>query len=371
MTLRVCVVGPLPPPAGGMANLTLQLVALLRAEGMLVELVQTNAPYHPRLIENVRGLRAGFRLLPYLARLWQAAGRADVMHVMANSGWSWRLFAAPAIRIARLRRVPVLVNYHGGEAADFLTAAGASVRRTLGGAQVLAVPSSYLREVFHRNGLRTRTVPNVVDLERFRFRPPRPPSDSPVIAVTRNLEQIYGVDVAITAFAEIRKHIPSARLDIAGTGPELGRLQHLVARLHLQEGVRFLGRLDPQAVAALLVNADVVLNASRADNTPGALLEALAAGVPVVSSNAGGIPHLVRHGETALLCPVDDAPALAAAVLSVLGDPGLAERLIKKGVFEVEQYKWARVKPLLLDAYRDCMRLEHAGRSEIVHGELA
>jgi len=89
---RVCVVGPLPPPSGGMASQCEQLVRLLRVEGLEVELVQSNAPYWPRWMGRVPVLRAALRLLPYLVHLWAAAGRVHVMHILANSGWAGDLF---------------------------------------------------------------------------------------------------------------------------------------------------------------------------------------------------------------------------------------------------------------------------------------
>src|SRR4029077_16590442 len=93
--LKVGLVGPLPPPAGGMANQTRQLAELLAREGALVPLAQSNAPFRPRFIGQLRGLRGLFRLIPYLVRLWRVAGQVDLLHVMANSGWSWHLCAAP------------------------------------------------------------------------------------------------------------------------------------------------------------------------------------------------------------------------------------------------------------------------------------
>jgi hypothetical protein len=83
--LRVGLVGPLPPPAGGMANQTRQLAELLGAEGAEVTLVQTNAPYRPSWVGRLTGIRALFRLVPYVVRLWQCAGRVQLFHVMANS----------------------------------------------------------------------------------------------------------------------------------------------------------------------------------------------------------------------------------------------------------------------------------------------
>jgi hypothetical protein len=96
-----------------MANQCKQLLGLLEGEGAQVELVRTNAPYSPAFVGRVPVLRAFARLVPYLFALWRASGRSDVMHVLANSGWSWHLFSAPAIWIARLRGTPVIVNYRG------------------------------------------------------------------------------------------------------------------------------------------------------------------------------------------------------------------------------------------------------------------
>src|SRR4029079_9202663 len=113
---RICLVGPLPPPEGGMANQTRQLGELLRGEGLAVEVVRTNEPYPSSWIAQTRGLRAVPRLARYVGVLWSAFGRCDVVHLMANSGWAWHLFAAPAIWLAWLRGRPVVVNYRGGEA---------------------------------------------------------------------------------------------------------------------------------------------------------------------------------------------------------------------------------------------------------------
>ncbi|HNC65914.1 MAG TPA: glycosyltransferase, partial [Thauera aminoaromatica] len=219
--LRVLLVGPLPPPAGGMANQTRQLAELLRGEGASVEVVQVNAPYRPAWVERLKGVRALFRLLPYLLRLWQAAGRANLMHVMANSGWSWHLFAAPAVWIGWLRGVPVVVNYRGGEAAGFLARSAAVVRATLRRASSLVLPSGFLLEVFARHGMAGRIVSNIVDLERFHpATAPRAAGEGPHLVVARNLEALYGNDTALRAFARLCVAWPDARLTIAGSGPE-------------------------------------------------------------------------------------------------------------------------------------------------------
>lgn len=356
-SLRILLVGPLPPPAGGMANQTRQLAELLRGEGAQVEVAQVNAPYRPAWAGRIKGLRAVFRLVPYLAQLWRGCGRADLVHVMANSGWSWHLFAAPAVWIASLRGTPVIVNYRGGEAGPFLQRAGAWVRPTMRRAQALVLPSSFLLEVFARHGMRGRIVPNIVDLERFRPSAAAPDFGvAPHLIVARNLERIYGNDIALEAFARILGRFPEARLTVAGAGPEAAALAELARSLGVAGKVSFAGRLDRDQMAALYRDAHLMLNASRVDNMPNAILEALASGVPVVSSDAGGIPHIVRDRETAMLVPADDAQALARAAEAVLADAGLRERLIANGLADVRRYRWDAVRAELAATYDDAMR---------------
>lgn len=359
MNLRVVLVGPLPPPSGGMANQTRQLARLLGESGVQVRLVQNNPPYRPAWIGSVRGLRAAFRLVPYLAALWRALRGADIAHVMANSGWAWHLFAAPAIWLARLRGVPVLVNYRGGEAESFLQRQARWVRPTLRLARVLAVPSGFLQSVFARHGLAAEIVPNIVDLTRFAPAHGRTPGQH--IVVTRNLEDIYDIPTALRALAKVRGRYPGARLTIAGSGPALDSLQHLARELGVDEVVRFTGRLDNERIAELYREADLLVNSSTVDNMPISLLEAMASGVPIVSTDVGGVPYLVEHERTALLVPARDADAMAAAALRVFDDMALRSRLVSAALSAAGAYTWERVRPRLFAIYAVCADRRLAG----------
>lgn len=341
----------MPPPAGGMANQTVQLAGLLRAEGHQVEIIRVNPAYAPAWVGRLKGVRAVWRLLPFLAALWRAAGRQQLFHVMANSGWSWHLYAAPAIWIGRLRGCPVVINYRGGEAAAFLATAGAWIRPSLARADALVVPSGFLGAVFGQFGFAATIVPNIVNLERFSAAPA--PAARPLsLLVARNLEPIYDNATALRAFALIRQAHPLARLVVAGSGPERARLEQLAAELALGASVTFTGRLDPDQMAALYRGADVMLNPSLVDNMPNSVLEALASGVLVVSTNVGGVPYMVDDGNTALLVPPGSPQAMAEAVLRLLGDARLAEAMRAAGLRCAQQYTWDCVRPRLLQVYR-------------------
>lgn len=350
--LRIALIGPLPPPSGGMANQTLQLARLLEAAGASVQLVQVNAPYSPAWVANIKGLRAALRLAGYLRRLWRVADQVDLFHVMANSGWSWHLFAAPAIWLARIRGKSVIVNYRGGEADHFFCKQKRLVALSLNRADAIIVPSVFLAEVFERYGFATEIVPNIIDLSHFSpvaIDQARPAG--PVLLVARNLEAIYDNASALRAFAIIKDACPGARLVIAGSGSELAALKQLAQQLGMAASVQFTGRVDNLAMANLYQNCDIVLNPSLADNMPISILEALACAIPVISTSVGGIPVLLQHEVTGLLVAPGDSQAMAQAALSLLQAPARARSIGAAGFAFVQQFSWDQVAPQLLLQY--------------------
>lgn len=354
--LQLGVVGPLPPPAGGMATQTRQLVNLFREAGLDVILVQTNRPYRPRIVEKLRGVRALFRLIPYLFAAWRLAGRVDVIHLMANSGWSWQLFSAPVIWLASLRKTPVIVNYRGGEARSYFERSFRRVRPTLQRASRIVVPSGFLKQVFAQYGVETQVIPNIINLERFRPVSGNTGGDSATersfrLIITRNLEPIYGIPTAIAALALVRDQVPSVQLAIAGSGPQKAELEAQVAALELQDCVSFVGRLDASEIVDFYHTADVMINPTTVDNMPNSVLESLACGVPVVTTNVGGIPYIVRDEETALLVPEGDVEAMAKAIVRLFREEGTRRHLVENGLDAVKPYAWPQVEGQWLALY--------------------
>lgn len=349
--MHVGLVGPLPPPSGGMAMQTVQLARLLEEEGVEVSLVQTNSAYKPRWIEKLRGVRALFRLLPYLWRVWRLCGRVDVIHLMANSGWSWQLFAAPVLWMGWLRKTPVIVNYRGGEAREYMTASSRWVKPSMTRAASLVVPSGFLQQVFSEFELSSTVIPNIIDLELFQPGQHAAAKNGFTLAITRNLEPIYGIDTAIRALALARQKSPEMALKIAGSGPQREELEQLAASLGLQGAVEFMGRLERKEIVSLYQSVDAVLNPTLVDNMPNSVLEALACGVPVISTDVGGVPYIVRDGETAVLVAAQQEQEMADAMLRVSRNADLRQRLSETGRREVAQYSWSLVKPQWLALY--------------------
>lgn len=348
----VGLIGPVPPPYGGMAMQTRQLVTLLQESDVAVEFLATNGPYRPAWMGHIPVLRALARLLPYFWSVWQLAGRCRVIHLMANSGWSWHLFAAPVLFIAPLRGTPVIVNYRGGEAGEFFRRSIRWVRPFMNRAAAIVVPSAYLQQVFESFGWQAEVVPNIID--RRLFHPADAPptqSEVPQFVITRNLERIYGIETAIEALAICRTKGLTATLEVAGSGPDEQRLKQRCKELGVESCVHFLGRLERADVIALYHRAFAMINPTTVDNMPNSVLESLACGVPVISSNVGGVPFIVTDEETALLVPVGDAQALADAMERLMTDEKLVASITESGCESIRNYEWPQVAPRWLSVY--------------------
>lgn len=351
---HVTIVGPLAPPAGGMANQTKKLAEFLQQEQITVNVIRVNPPYINKFIGKIPMLRAVFRLASYINELRAQVKHTDVVHILANSGWSWHLFAAPALFFAHKANKPVILNYRGGYAREFFNASWNKVNRTLCHANSIIVPSLFLKEVFADFGKTAEVVPNVLDVDVFNSSA-RINNTNPHIIVTRNLEDIYDVATTIKAFKAVCLVYPAATMSIAGTGPELDVLTLLVDELELGGKVIFVGRLAPEKMAALYKSADVMLNASIVDNTPNSIIEALACGTPVVSTDVGGIPKLVTDKYDALLVSPRDVDQMAQKTLDILQQNSLRESLVKQGMKTVTQFYWSNVWQKLSAIYQQAI----------------
>ncbi|ANE56310.1 glycosyltransferase family 4 protein [Methylomonas sp. DH-1] len=352
--MHIGLIGPLPPPFGGMANQTKQLNELLTSEGLKVTLVRTNADYKWHWVTDLKGIRALARLLPYLLELWRVAGNVECMHVMANSGWSWQLYAAPAIWIGWIRKVPVVVNYRGGDAERYFKSSIRWVAPSLNKATVLVVPSMFLFQVFELFGYKAKVIPNIINLERFKFKPHLISNNRSLrLVITRNLEKIYGIDAAIHAVAILKSILIDVKLVIAGSGPLQDELKGLAETLELSHSVEFVGKLEPEQIAKLYYDADIMLNPATVDNMPNSVLEALACGLPVITTNVGGIPFIVKDNESALMVESNNAQMLADAILKLVNDSDLYNKLAVNGFAVANQYGWCVVKEQWLGLYKE------------------
>ena len=336
----------------------------LSDEGYTVHFVPVN-PRFPRPLGWIRRIPVFRTVLnellyaPSMARL----RHVDVVHIFSASYWSFLLGPALAILAARAFGKRLILNYHSGEADDHLTNWGALVHPWLRLVDEIVVPSQYLQEVFARHGYRALVIQNVIDTSTLPYR--ERPRLKPKLLSTRNLERHYGVDVIIRAFAQIKNRFPQATLVVAGYGREEQRLRALASSLGCQ-GILFAGRQEPHQMAALYGAADIFVNASVVDNQPVSVLEAFAAGLPVVSTPTGDLEHMIGANERGLIVPPADPDAMADAVASLLDDPVHALQMVRRARQTLETHAWPCVSVAWRAAYEGTTVARSAEREEFV-----
>lgn len=359
--LRVCIVAPSLRYVGGQSvQADLLLGHWQNDPDIDISFLAVDPPL-PRALaraETIPGLRTILREPIYFWHLWRGLKDVDIAHIFSASYWSFLLAPAPAWLFARMktrgsktRRIKTLINYHSGEARDHVLRFR-SAKFVLSRVDKIVVPSGYLLDVFREFGLPAAIVPNIVDLSQFRYRERTPLR--PHLVCTRGFSTYYSVDVVVRAFAEVKKEYPEARLDLVGNGPLEGDVRKLVADLDLT-GVNFTGVVSHREIGKFYNQADIFINASWLDNMPVSVIEAFAAGTPVVTTSPECMPYLVRHERTGLLSPIGDEKALAANVIRLLRDPKLAARLAENAHRESQNYTWEAVRGQWLNAYRGLM----------------
>jgi glycosyltransferase involved in cell wall biosynthesis len=357
--MRVLIIGPSLVVPGGQAVQAARLVSNFKQEPSLRV---SFLPINPQLpgplgkLQSIKYVRTMVTSLLYVGMLLIRIRSCDIVHVFSASYWSFLLAPTPAILIARLYGKKVLLNYRSGEAEDHLRnwrSALAIIRLV----DKVVVPSGYLENVFGQFGVRAEVVPNTLDLSRFAFRERQPLH--PVLISNRNFEPLYNVECVLRAFAHVQREFPAARLIVVGDGSQRDKLLELRSELKLNH-VEFVGQVDPESMPAQYARADIFVNSSNIDNMPASLIEAFACGLPVVTTNAGGIPYILTHNRTGLMVPRGDHKALAESVIRLLDDNVLAMRLVRAARADCQKYTWAAVRRGWLSLYEELLRAQRA-----------
>jgi glycosyltransferase involved in cell wall biosynthesis len=346
---RICIVSPFPPPYGGMAIQAQKLVTLLKRSGFEVISVKTNAEY-PKAIacmSKIKVLRTLISLFLFLKNLHKALAKVEVVYFLTGFFNFFFWVTYPALLLIKMHRKKVILSAHGGAARLFLKKYGLLVKHILNTVDIIVTPSDFLKDIFKDVlDMEAKIVPNITDLDQFEFM--ERCAIRPKLLVTRSLEKIYNVKCVIKAFKIVHERFPDAVLGIVGDGTERGMLEDLVSQLGLSNCIKFFGRVAHENIQKVYDEYYIYVNASNVDNLPLTILEAFACGLPVVSTNVGGISYMIKQGETGLLVNKNDFNALAQKVIQLVEDNELALRLSKNAREECQKYSWENVNSLLL-----------------------
>ena len=349
--VRVLIVAPSFAILGGQS---VQAARLLERLSLEPSLEVGFLPINPRLpfglhhLQRIKYVRTLVTSIAYVLSLLLRVYKYDVIHVFSASYFSFVLAPTPAILIGKLYRRKVLLNYHSGEAEDHLRRWRRTAIPTIQLVDSVVVPSEYLVRVFASFGLKATAIYNLIDTSKFRFRERVPLR--PVFLSNRNLESHYGVDRVLRAFALVQQKLPEASLTIAGDGSQSRALKTLAEDLGLRN-TRFIGQVAPFAIADVYDAADIFMNGSEIDNQPLSILEAFSCGLPVVTTDAGGIPDIVEGGRTGMVVACGDYAELANRAMKLLNDPALTKQIVEQARQECLKYSWEAVREAWMNVY--------------------
>ena len=321
------------PGVGGISGQVEILQRKLRNEGHTVDIFSTKGTFLWRL-----GL---------LRRLHKRLKAYDILHIHCCSGWGF-LPAVVGITVGRRIKKRIVLTYHGGGGEKFFNRHHKLVRHFLTRTDVNIVLSGFLAQVFEKHGLPFVTIPNILELDdsRFRLRERLLPN----YICTRAHEPLYNIPCILRAFHKVQSIRPEATLTLVGDGSEHENLVRMAEELGLQN-VTFTGRVANEDIYNYLDRADIMLSAPTVDNMPVSVLEAMNAGLLVISSKVGGVPYMVKNNSTGLLFDSDDSDALADKMLWALENQTVAKAITLQANKAVSRYRWENIKEQLYKAY--------------------
>jgi glycosyltransferase involved in cell wall biosynthesis len=331
---------------------------------------------HP--LATLRGIRRAFggthgdltrirkQLLQFLEALlvWRhcRAERCDGLHahfgqVPATVAWFTAAFANDVHRSGRFTWSVTIHGWH-----EFVTEDTSRLADKLDAADGVVCISSFTRSQLMRIGPvsawpKIDVVRCGLDLDDFPFRGERPAATVPTVVITARLSPEKGHLVLVQAVGRLRAAGTDVRVRCIGSGPFEADLREAAASAGVTDLIEFVGALAPSAVAAALREADVFCLPSFAEGLPVSIMEAMAVGVPVVTTYISGIPELVVNDHTGWVVPAGDAEALAAALASALTSPE-RDRIVRQARDAVAAAHDIRSNVIGLEA---ALRRAHAG----------
>ena len=280
-----------------------------------------------------------------------AAFAPDLVHVhepFTPSASMWATLAATT---------PVVATFHAWLDRSPLYEAAAPMLRRVARRLTATIAVSDAAAGFVRRALpelEPVVVPNGVGVARFATATSRAWPPGRRIAWTHRLDPQKGFPVMVEAFRRLAEERDDVRLSVGGDGADRGAVEALPASSRSRVSMH--GRIDPADVPSLLVGADVAVAAATGQESFGySVVEAMAAGVPVVASDIEGYREVATDGVDALLVPPADAGALAAAIGRVLDDGGLAAGLVDAGRLRAASFDWSIVAERIIDVYRSAL----------------
>lgn len=253
-------------------------------------------------------------------------------------------------------RIPYLPVLHGGLFERRLNQTPKLCHHVFAHAAVNISPSLFLKNIFERRDFKVKYLPNFIELEKYHFL--KRSYFKPTLLWVRAFHEIYNPAMAVEVVHLLKNRFPDVSLTMVGADKDgsLAKVKELSGFLGIQERIKYTGYLPKEDWINLAVHSDFFLNTSTADNMPVSVIEGMALGLIVISTNVGGIPYLLDDSVDSCLVENNDAKAMAKKIEAILDNPIAGERISSSARKKIENFSWDVIRKQWLTVIQEFER---------------
>lgn len=254
-------------------------------------------------------------------------------------------FAYSSARLCQVLKIPYIPILRGGDLPERLKKSPALCKNLFENAKINIVPSAYLMHYFKEAGYTNlKYIPNTIEISNYTFK--KRSKLSPKLLWVRAFVDIYNPILALKVLEELLKDYPNAELSMVGPYKDETINECRAYAVEHNLPVTFTGGMPKEDWLAYAKDFDIFINTTNVDNTPVSVIEAMALGLPVVTTNVGGLPFLLKDKSDALLVSPDSKEEMTSAIQSLLQSPELTQKITTAARAKVEKFDWEVVKHL-------------------------
>ena len=282
------------------------------------------------------------RLIDMMFATFISSKRVDyiIIDTYSTSSFWYAFFCSQIARVFKTKYIPTL---RGGDLPNRLKKNPKLSKLIFNNALVNVAPSQYLKTEFEKfNFNNVIYIPNSVDLENYSFKHRK--NLLPNILWVRAFDKIYNPRMAINVIEVLKENGIDAKLTMVGPDKDGSLISTKEYAKNKNIEVTFTGKLSRDEWINLSKEFNFFINTTHFDNTPVSVIEAMALGIPVISTNVGGIPYLLTHNINAILVKDNNAPEMAKAIIELLNDNDKVNFITHNAYQKVQEFNWKNVK---------------------------
>lgn len=269
-----------------------------------------------------------------------------LIDTFSTANFYYAYFTSQLARFFKISYIPIL---HGGNLPSRIKKSPKMSKSIFSHSKINVAPSNYLKSAFEKENYKTILIPNTIEIDQYNFI--ERTSFKPKLLWVRAFDKMYNPQMAVYVLNELKKEFSEAILCMIGPEKDgtLELTKKLIKELNLENDIEITGVLPKEEWHEKSKNYDIFINTTNFDNTPVSLIETMALGLPIVTTNVGGIPFLIYEGIDGVLVNKKDVSEMVNAIKKYMKSPKKTIEIIENARAKAEEFDWRNVKDKWLE----------------------